>query len=372
MTRRLFAVSLALLGSIVAPAPAGALVCDGSLSPPPQPTWAHTILADVGRSPQAGRWAVGTRTEFGSVTKQVAISEHRGAAGWDVVQMANARAFEPKALTVLGDRAWVAGRRSDPTTGGDAGSSIQRWNGSRWVQAALPPIAHAQTTSIWAIDGSSPRDVWAGGATIVNGAWRVVMLHWDGLLWTRVPAPLPLPVDQSNGDFRLDSIAVASPTDAWAVGYAFPNGQQSFALHWDGAAWSEANPNVPDSPMNNALNAVAAEGTDAWAVGTAGGADSLVFRWNGTGWTREPAPDAGFDWNELDAVAIGRAVLVGGNGYDGLAPSLNPEFFRWDEASGWQQLTSPYPLTSLDVSRVGHVMATGYETNFRILEGCLG
>ncbi len=375
MARRSMIVCVLVALCLPAAAPAQALTCDGSLTAGPQPTISNGGASAVGVSAKAGRWGVGQRTEFGSTTKQFAVSLHWDGARWVKVQMANARAFEPKTLAVFGAKAWTAGRRSDPSTGGgDAGSAIERWNGTSWRRAShVPAVMNAGTTSVWAIGGSSRRDIWAGGATIVNNGWRVVMLHWDGGSWSRVPAPLPLPVDAFDGDFRLTSIAASAPDDAWAVGFAFPFGQQSFALHWDGTAWSIVNPSVPDAPSNNSLSDVAARGSEVWAVGTAGGAP-LLLRWNGAAWTRMPSPKTGFAANHIEAVAIGSTVLIGGSGYSGIAPNPSLEYYRWESPGSWVPLSAPVSaIGDLSFSPMGEVIAAGGSLGqpSQILDGCL-
>ena len=371
MIRRWFIGSALVVGMLAVPGASNAGVCDGSLSASPQPTWSSGAMTDVGSTAKAGRWAVGVRTEFvGADTHEYAISEHWDGVQWVKVQMAYARAFEPKSLAVLGDRAWAAGRGSDPSTNGDVGSMIERWNGSSWRRASVPAVLVATSTRVWAIDGSSRHDIWAGGSTITNGRWRMVMIHWDGSTWTRVPAPLPYQVDTSYGVVVAD-IAVDSPDSAWAVGYANPFGRQSFAMHWDGSGWSIVNPSVPDAPSNNWLNAIAASDGDVWAVGSAD-MTSLVLRWSGTGWTREPSPDAGFDTDDLEDVTVGSSVLVGGSGWNSFPPTPNPEYFRWVEPGGREPLNTTYSLTSLDLTG-GVLLGVGWDASRKawLVDGCL-
>ena len=377
MGRRLVVVCIVSVLSlpIVGAAPAGAQVCDGSLTAAAQPSVLNGGPSVVGSSVKAGRWALGQRTEFGDVIKQWAVSERWDGTRWVKVQMANAAAFEPKSMVVFGDRVWVAGRRSDPATeGGDAGSEIERWNGSAWRRAlSVPAVMHARSTSVWAIGGSSRHDIWAGGATVVNDAWRMVMLHWDGATWTRVPAPLPLPVDAFDGDFRLNAIAASAPDDAWAVGYAFPFGQQSFAMHWDGSAWSAVNPTVTDAPTNNSLFDVAAVDSEVWAVGKADGA-ALLLRWGGSGWVRMPNPATGFTTNEIDTVSIGAAILIAGYGYSGFPPNPSLEYYRWSPPDTWVELSAPVgSIGDLSQGAGGLILAAGGNLgeSSHVFDGCL-
>ena len=376
MGRRLVVVCIVSMLSlpIIGTAPAGAQVCDGSLIASAQPSVLNGGPSVVGSSVKAGRWALGQRTEFGDVIKQWAVSERWDGSRWAKVQMANAAPLEPKSMVVFGDRIWTAGRRSDPATGGDAGSAIERWNGSAWRRAVnVPEVMNATGTRVWAIGGSSRRDIWAGGAAVVNTSVRLVMLHWDGAAWTRVPAPLPLPVDAFDGDFRLNAIAASAPDDVWAVGYAFPFGQQSFAMHWDGSAWTAVNPTVPDAPSNNALFDVAAVGAEVWAVGMAEAA-ALLLRWDGSGWVRMPSPASGFTTNRINTVSVGSAVLIAGSGYSGFPANPSLEYYRWSPPNAWVALSAPVgSIGDLSQGAGGLILAAGGNLgeSSQVFDGCL-
>jgi hypothetical protein len=58
-------------------------------------------------------------------------------------------------------------------------------------------------------------------------SWAYRVVHWDGQVWTPSPGSETLGI--------LAALAVASPNDAWVVGY------DGAAGHWDGTAWSKQN-----------------------------------------------------------------------------------------------------------------------------------
>jgi len=65
---------------------------------------------------------------------------------------------------------------------------------------------------------------------------------------------------------ELNSVAVASPNDVWAVGsYAFAT--QPLIEHWDGSSWTMV-PSPPNPGFTDVLFGVAVSGSDLWAVGT--------------------------------------------------------------------------------------------------------
>jgi len=167
---------------------------------------------------------------------------------------------------------WIAGI-------GKTGAFIVHWNGSKWTRISTPALAN--TDDLSGIVGSSPASVWAVGMNADGSAPAI--LHWNGKTWSRVKASLPR---GANGGY-LNSVAVLSPTDAWAAGaYETPGASHTLVLHWNGVKWS---PVASPSPGTDAyLNSVSASPAGIWAAGVGGsdGADALALRWNGKAWTK--------------------------------------------------------------------------------------
>ncbi len=93
----------------------------------------------------------------------------------------------------------------------------------------------------------------------------------------------------TNLRFPLNAVSVLSSSDAWAVG------DSATVLHWNGASWAPVT--IPGLPAAVSLSAVdALSATNVWAVGFADAGvpfspqTTLTVHWNGTAWTRVPAP----------------------------------------------------------------------------------
>src|SRR5215467_6280677 len=95
---------------------------------------------------------------------------------------------------------------------------------------------------------------------------------------------------------NLQAVAVASPSDAWAVGtYEASGWAHTLIEHWNGTAWTvTVGPNPGGPAANNYLHGVAAtSASSAWAVGSyrkAGAWHTLIEHWDGTRWRQVASP----------------------------------------------------------------------------------
>jgi hypothetical protein len=149
---------------------------------------------------------------------------------------------------------------------------------------------------------ASPTDAWAiswGGDLIER---------WDGKQW-RVSQRDRDKYDDGSGPTVLTAVAAASPSAAWAVGYHSrvnrrPGGpahlRSQLIERWDGSRWRFDH--VPIIPGHTWLDGVVAvSANDVWAVGTrtvrAGGGftvdRSLIEHWDGRAWMIVPSPNIG-------------------------------------------------------------------------------
>jgi hypothetical protein len=161
------------------------------------------------------------------------------------------------------------------------------------------------------VAAASPDDAWAvgfSGSTITDGG--TLMLHWDGRTWSRVASLQVL--DGVPG--VLSDVTAVSDSDAWAVGVtaaASASGESAGAgkpllVHWDGSRWSQ----VAGLPaVNGSLSAITMSSHSGWAVGSFvvdGHPRPLILRWDGAVWRQEPAP-AGVGDLSLAGVAVSSA-----------------------------------------------------------------
>jgi len=96
----------------------------------------------------------------------------------------------------------------------------------------------SQLAAVSALTGS---DAWASGLVFTNGGGEgTLLLHWNGMAWTRVAAPSPSPGGATGGSF-LNGVAMVATADVWSAGGTFFDStgrEQTLLLHWNGMAWT--------------------------------------------------------------------------------------------------------------------------------------
>lgn len=273
---------------------------------------------------------------------------------------------------VNADDVWAVGYRLDRSPGFKA--ITQHWDGSSWDDVALPSV-HGRT-GLSGVDALSTDDVWAvGSSTDTGGNTKTLVEHWDGSQWNRVRSANPAGGDQPT----LRSVSAVSPDDIWAVGrYQSDSGYETLAEHWDGTRWAiENGPSIRGTDYLDGVSAISAD--DVWAVGsfTTTGGDStlttLIEHWNGTGWTRVPAPSPGRgqygnELTSLDAVSPDDVWAVGSYSKADEPHSQSILVEHWD-GRDWQRVPAPQPdglddtiLTSVSAAVADDVWAVGTST----------
>ena len=171
----------------------------------------------------------------------------------------------------------------------------------------------------------SASDVWAVGVSQPGGG---LISHWNGKRWSYIRA-----AGYFNG------VAARAAADAWAVGATSQVGDvQAIAVHWNGRSWTR----VPTPALSSGgyLNAVAAtSASNAWAVGQAGPAPGgtspaqpLIEHWNGRHWTvqRFPSLPGGGQFAAVAALSAANAWAVGSAGSQTLVAHWNgTKWSRW-------------------------------------------
>ncbi|MFB9834745.1 hypothetical protein [Actinoallomurus acaciae] len=230
---------------------------------------------------------------------------------------------------VSAKEAWLAGSTYDNTTQA-MGGFVQRWDGRRWRNVPLPDLG--DDFSLDGIDARGPRDVWAVGTDYTgNDAHpeRLLLLHWNGRTWKRLPEPATAESTQ-----RLTRVRMVTGNDVWVSGWSktTPGGEairHPLLLHWNGRKWAGAK--VPDE--RGELMDVAVSGGQALAVGdtvTPSEPDYTMYalRQAAHGWRTESVPVAG------RASLTGLAPIPGGGmwsvGATGDDPDMGPVIARWN------------------------------------------
>jgi hypothetical protein len=167
------------------------------------------------------------------------------------------------------------------------------WNGTRWSRVVTPNPGTDNYNELRSVSATSPTDVWAVGYFYANGeAPQPLALHWNGKAWSHVPAP------SKNGISAFNDVVAIASNDAWAVGYYYDPAEETYEAlieHWNGTAWSiVANP--PITQESSTLYGVAASSaSNVWAVGYQktypDPSLTLAFRWNGISWSRVATPN---------------------------------------------------------------------------------
>ncbi len=161
-----------------------------------------------------------------------------------------------------------------------------------------------------AVAAVSARNIWAVGYSISGSGEQPLIEHWNGTMWSIVPAPDPNPGPNAYdvwADGRqwsivanaqlptgfdggvLSGIEEVSAHNIWAVGDSFNNATEltrSLIEHWNGKQWSiVASPNTgPNSAFLNGVAEVSAH--NIWALGSPlGSGPSFTEHWDGKRWS---------------------------------------------------------------------------------------
>ena len=301
-------------------------------------------------------WAVGYSADDVAQT----LTMHWDGTAWSTVPSPNITGTANYLYGVAAagaDDVWAVGEAGEQ-------SLILRWNGTQWAAVPAPVIEYSLLNGV-AVAG--PNDVWAAGSHGYYNA-HMLVLHWDGSAWTQSPAP-------NVGSWRnsLQSVSVTSANDVWAAGWA-TDGQSTFSgaiLHWDGTQWSVSpTGEAPNTGSVQLFGVASVSPTEAWAVGWAYVGTvrkNVILRWDGTAWTPPNTPSPSSYFNELfgiaaagpgEAWAVGIYGLDNGGVYDTLALRYGPPCGTVTPTATGTQTTSTGTSTPASTS-VATASATG-------------
>lgn len=264
-------------------------VWNGSLWKPNSPRSFWLQIHDFWASDANDIWGVGEN----------GIIPHSNGAAWsDSTQIVNTRHIPPNDLWVSKREVWLSGQYGvhydgtnwnytnpiqwstavwglDPThvwslgffNYKDTASLVysQYWDGANWISQGqiYLNIDVFGLTNMW---GFSSKDIWGLGNSLHDPRERGLILHWNGIKWTRIPS-------NTGPTVGLRGLWGASPNDIWA---GVDNGDGLF--HWDGREWKRFNTDINIS----AIDIWGISANDVWAVSYNGS----IFHWNGTTWTK--------------------------------------------------------------------------------------
>jgi hypothetical protein len=137
------------------------------------------------------------------------------------------------ASAVAPDDIWTVG----PLTGPGEVWAAAHWNGSSWRTLRFPrlPPAVAARAVIGnaSIQAFSARDAWVDiGLTTATDSYGVIVLHWNGQAWSKVPVPYRTQADGAiSGDGR-------GGIWMYAIGLPAPAGAGTYLYHYSHGRWS--------------------------------------------------------------------------------------------------------------------------------------
>jgi hypothetical protein len=245
VSRTLALATTALMSAVAAG------ISPGWTNAPPVPAPAgatDSALRDVSVLSPTDVWAVGSWWSAAS---------HPLVVHWDGTAWSGrpvpVEDYTPAAVdAVTATDVWTVGSRESQPTG-----LALHYDGVTWAAA---PVLAASPSSLADVDMRTATDGWAVGAS----AAQPLILRWTVDHFTAVPAP------KLGVAGRLTSVFAGAVDDAWAVGSVqSPTGrQEALVLHWDGVAWSRQA--VPTAgSVDETLQSVAATGSgEVWAVGS--------------------------------------------------------------------------------------------------------
>jgi hypothetical protein len=283
-----------------------------------------TRWSDVGQIDEAGAFGYPTSV-FALSDSDVWVTMLEDASGQPVMQHWDGTAWHRQEMTAPGSFSnlyhvwasspsdvWAVGSYQDGTA---SNALVEHFDGTSWTRLPTP----ARTgDELFGVSGTSSTDVWAVGHYFPGGGTgRALILHWDGTSW-KVKGSLDQP-----GTSGLESVAVVSPTEAWAVGnYDDEVGHHGLIMHWNGRHWRESRTKTTHGAFLYSVSAAAAD--NVWAVGGSGGRQATALHWDGQAWQATRPKNPGSDENELaavstdaadDAWAVGHGADVGGAGW---------------------------------------------------------
>ncbi len=338
--------------------------------PSPNPDPGHNTLNDVSAISATDAWAVGGAFDEGREELSTLIL-HWDGASWSVVPSPNVGSLGNHlegVAAVSADDVWAVGTRFKLIDGIFVPVPlVLHWDGSVWSVVPAPGRGTPRNGVLGGVLAVGPHEVWSAGSYALNPLFSVdfgretLIEHWDGRSWSVVPsANVPSALASSLG-----GLAAVGHRDVWAVGASMgqDTGQATLVEHWDGRSWSIVeSPNMMDPEVevheNSLRDVVALSRSSAWAVGEGEG-KTLIAHWNGTGWSLVRSPAPGIISGLYAADALGpRRVFAVGTFLDPVTFVLRPLAMWWD-GDRWRGIPSETVPGAFDTRLVGLAVTDG-------------
>jgi len=225
-------------------------------------------------------WAVGNTT-LGAGWKTRALVTHWDGQQWKVTPLpvlpADSDLRDVKAFA--SDDVWAVG-----DAGADHGL-VFHFDGNAWRRVDIGNVAPAGT-SLSAIDGRTPTDIWAVGGSNLNGTtfgWSDLILHWDGHRWSNIPSHF----DDTTG-ITARSVDATPWGAVWTLHADNSGTYIQKIVRWNGWQHHPVTVSFWAPQIEDDFEAIAATArSDAWIVGQRcpdSGCHPLVMHWSGRTW----------------------------------------------------------------------------------------
>lgn len=230
------------------------------------------------------------------------------------------------------------------TTGGTTAPHIEQYLSGVGTGKEIPGPAPVTGGTWQGIDLLSATDGWAvgmSGSLAEDEPAQTLVARWNGTQWKQVPSPSPGTLSS-----RLTAVTALAADDAWAVGQVRdakdPTIEKSLVLHWDGLSWSRFASPDPGTVRTTLLAAAAAGPGDFWAVGYTLDTPTddphpdellhaVALHWAGGGWKVLRSTQAtATEFTGVVAVAPRDVVLAG---YQFISGGENRNIEEWNGAA---------------------------------------
>lgn len=171
------------------------------------------------------------------------------------------------------------------------------WNGDAWTAQSPPVPAGGTSGALSAVSCSSATSCTAAGFYEIGAGDMPLAESWNGSTWTAQTPPNPrTPAGDQNA--LLNAISCTSASSCVAVGsYAVSNpttARRLIAEVWNGSSWTLEHVPTPPGTAEQLSGISCVAATSCKAVGSyfpsATSNDVLIDVWDGSTWTRQPAP----------------------------------------------------------------------------------
>jgi hypothetical protein len=293
------------------------------------------------------------RTVLGAAVCVLALIGGSGAAlaspgtvrEWTIFPSANTESGSSSlsGISCVNARHCMAVGKTVPSSFGAVGEAlIESWNGSAWSVIPAPSPLPGEESGLVAVSCVSARfcvAVGSEGASCPCASGSNALIEsWNGSAWSVVPTA----GEAGGGHDTLRGVSCVSSRFCVAVGVsssrgAFPVPTGSVIESWNGSVWSLVPHPIthPPRPRPRAYSELNGVSCASMSSCVAVGDDPEVESWNGTEWSVVPTPEKG-SLGGVSCVSAKRCVAVGRSEEPGTLVG------DWDGGT-WSIIESPNP-----------------------------